>query len=32
MTQDKYLMVKQKFSISESGYTLGKLMDGMKCY
>ena len=24
-------MVEQKFSISKSGYTLGKLMDGMRC-
>ena len=31
MTQDKDLMVEQKFSISESGYTLGKLMDGTEC-
>ena len=27
MTQDKDLMVEQKFPISQSGYTLGKLMD-----
>ena len=31
MTRDKDLMVEQKFSISKSGYTLGKLMDGMEC-
>ena len=31
MTQDKDLMVEQKFSISKSGYTLGQLMDGMEC-
>ena len=31
MTQDKDLMVEQKFPISESGYTLGKLMDGTEC-
>ena len=31
MTQDKDLMIEQKFSISKSGYTLGKLMDGMEC-
>ena len=31
MNQDKDLMVEQKFSISKSGYTLGKLMDGMEC-
>ena len=24
-------MVEQKFSISKSGYTLGKLMDGTDC-
>ena len=31
MTQDKDLMVEQKFLISQSGYTLGKLMDGTEC-
>ena len=31
MTQDKDLMVEQRFPISESGYTVGKLMDGMEC-
>ena len=31
MTQDKDLMVEQKFPISKSGYTFGKLMDGMEC-
>ena len=31
MTQDKDLMVEQKFPISKSGYTVGKLMDGMEC-
>ena len=31
MTRDKDLAVEQKFSISKSGYTLGKLMDGIEC-
>ena len=31
MTQDKDLMVEQKFPISKSGYRVGKLMDGMEC-
>ena len=31
MTQDKDLMVEHKFSISKSGYTLGKLMGGTEC-
>ena len=31
MTRDKDLMVEQKFLISQSGYTLGKLMDGTEC-
>ena len=31
MTQDKDLMVEQKFPISKSGYTVGKLMDGTEC-
>ena len=31
MTQDKDLRVEQKFSISKSGYTVGKLMDGTEC-
>ena len=31
MTQDKDLMVEQRFPISKSGYTVGKLMDGMEC-
>ena len=31
MIQDKYLMVEQKFPISKSGYTEGKLMDGTEC-
>ena len=31
MTSDKDLAVEQKFSISKSGYTLGKLMDGTAC-
>ena len=30
MTRDKDLMVEQKFSISKSGYTVGKLMDGIE--
>ena len=30
MTQDKVL-VEQRFPISKSGYTVGKLMDGMEC-
>ena len=31
MTQDKDLVVEQRFPISKSGYTVGKLMDGMEC-
>ena len=31
MTQDKDLMVEQKFPISQLGYTIGKLMDGTEC-
>ena len=31
MTQDKDLMVEQRFPISKSGYTVGKLVDGMEC-
>ena len=31
MTGDKDLMVEQKFPISKSGYTVGKLMDGTEC-
>ena len=31
MTRDKDLAVEQIFSISKSGYTLGKLMDGTDC-
>ena len=31
MTQDKNLVVEQKFPISKSGYTPGKLMDEMEC-
>ena len=31
MTQDKDLTVEQRFPISKSGYTVGKLMDGMEC-
>ena len=31
MTQDKDLMVEQKFPISKSSHTVGKLMDGMEC-
>ena len=31
MTQDKDLMVEQRISISKSGYTVGKLMDGSEC-
>ena len=31
MTRDKDLMVEQKFPISKSGYTVGKLMDGTEC-
>ena len=30
-TQDKGLMVEQRFPISKSGYTVGKLMDGTEC-
>ena len=31
MTRDKDLMVEQRFPISKSGYTVGKLMDGLEC-
>ena len=31
MTWDKDLKVEQKFPISRSGYTVGKLMDGTEC-
>ena len=31
MTWDKDLMVEQRFPISKKGYTVGKLMDRMKC-
>ena len=31
MTRDKDLMVEQRFPISKSGYTVGKLMDGTEC-
>ena len=31
MTQDQDLMVEEKFPISKSGYTVGKLMNGTKC-
>ena len=31
MTRDKDLMVEQRFPISKSGYTVGKVMDGMEC-
>ena len=31
MTQDKDVMVEQRFPISKSGYTVGKLMDGSEC-
>ena len=31
MTRDKDLMVEQKFPISKSGYTVGKLVDRMEC-
>ena len=31
MTQDKDLMVEQRFPILKSGYTVGKLMDGTEC-
>ena len=31
MTRDKDLMVEQKFPISKSGYTAGKLIDGTEC-
>ena len=31
MTQDKDLMVEQRFPISKSGYMVGMLMDGMEC-
>ena len=31
MTRDKDLMVEQRFPISKSDYTVGKLMDGTEC-
>ena len=31
MTHDKDLIVEERFPISKSGYTVGKLMDGMEC-
>ena len=31
MTCDKDLIVEERFPISKSGYTVGKLMDGMEC-
>ena len=31
MTCDKDLIVEEKFPISKSGYTVGKLMDGTEC-
>ena len=31
MAQDKDLIVEQRFPISKSGYTVGKLVDGMEC-
>ena len=31
MIQDKDLIVEEKFPISRSGYTVGKLMDGTEC-
>ena len=31
MTQDNELMVEEKFSIPEQGYTLGKLLDHTEC-
>ena len=31
MTRDKDLMVEQRFQISKTGYTVGKLMDGTEC-
>ena len=31
MTQDDELTVEEKFSITEQGYTVGKLLDGTEC-
>ena len=31
MTRDKDLIVEEKFPISKSGYTVGKLMDRLEC-
>ena len=31
MTHNKDLIVEERFPISKSGYTVGKLMDGMEC-
>ena len=32
MTPDKDLILEEKFPISKSGYTVGKLMDGTECH
>ena len=32
MTQEDNLMVGEKFSITEQGYTVGKLLDGTECH
>ena len=31
MIQENNLMVEEKFSITEQGYTVGKLLDGTEC-
>ena len=31
MTQEDKLMIGEKFSITEQGYTVGKLLNGTEC-
>ena len=31
MTQEAKLMTEEKFMITEQGYTVGKLLDGIEC-
>ena len=31
MTRENKIKVEEKFHISEQGYTVGKLLDGMEC-
>ena len=32
MTQEENLMIEEKFSVTEQGYTVGKLLDGTECW